>query len=105
MVPQPIDSVMGHGLLKLLSTRIPAEAGSCVSPESLSDVGQYSCGTLLCLSISVQKDKESYNIACTPNACCWVHVSELNFKCPVVLLSLQHARCRIVVTQIPVGPL
>ena len=39
------------------------------------------------------------------NACCWIHVSELNFKCPVAILSLQHARCRIVVTQIPVGPL
>ena len=104
MDPQPIDSVIG-GLSKLLSTRIPAEAGSSTSPESLSDVGQFSCGTPLCLSISVQQDKVSYNIACTPNACCWVHVSELNFKCPVVLLSLQHARCRIVVTQIPVGPL
>ena len=30
---------------------------------------------------------------------------ELNFNCPVAILSLQHARCRIVVTQIPVGPL
>ena len=36
MVPQPIDSVMGHGLLKLLSTRIPAEAGSCVHISRVS---------------------------------------------------------------------
>ena len=33
------------------------------------------------------------------------YIRELNFKCPVAILSLQHARCRIVVTQIPVGPL
>ena len=35
----------------------------------------------------------------------YMYISELNFKCPVAILSLQHARCRIVVTQIPVGPL
>ena len=52
--------------------------------------------------ISVQENKETYNIDCTPT---YIHVRELNFKCPVAILSLQHARCRIVVTQIPVGPL
>ena len=55
------------------------------------------------------RNKETYNIDWTPtyihNACCWIHVRELNFKCPVSILSLHHVRCRIVVTQIPVGPL
>ena len=107
MTQQPIDSVTGHGLLKLLSTRIPVccDTGISLSPEYLSSAGQYSCRTLLCLSISVQEDTETCNIACTPDAGCWLHVSQLNFRCPAVLLSLQHARRRIVVTQIPIGPL
>ena len=104
---QRIDSVNGHGLLKLLSTRIPVccDTGSSISPESLSSSEQYLPRSLLCLSISVQQDTETCNIACTPDAGCWLHVSQLNFRCPAVLLSLQHARRRIVVTQIPIGPL
>ena len=104
---QRIDSVNGHGLLKLLSTRIPCccDTGSSISPESLSSAGPYLCRSLLCLSISVQQDTTTFNIACTPDAGCWLHVGQLNFRCPSVLFSLQHGRRRFVVTQIPIGPL
>ena len=104
---QRIDSVHCHRLLKLLSTRIPCccDTGSSLSPESLSSAGPYFCRSLLCLSISVQQDTTTLNIACTPDAGCWLHVGQLNFRCPSVLLSLQHGRRRVVVTQIPIVPL
>ena len=69
-------------LLNHLSTRIPVcgDSGSSISPDSLSSSGQYRRGTLLCLSISAQADTETCNIACTPHAGCWLHVSLLNFR-------------------------
>ena len=106
-IQQSFDSVYGEGLIKLLLTRIPVccDKGSSISPESLSFAGQYRCSTLFCLSILVQEDTDACNIASTLDAGCWLHVSHLNFRCLAVLLSLQHARRRIVVTQIPIGPL
>ena len=79
---QPFDVVNCLALLKLLSTRIPVcgDSGSSISPDSLSSSGQYRRGTLLCLSISAQADTETCNIACTPHAGCWLHVSLLNFR-------------------------
>ena len=93
---------------RLRSHEFWAEFGF-VSPEFFSSVGHHSCETFLGLSITVQGDNESCNIGCTPDAWCWRHVWELHPSLAssrsVVLVSLQHARCRIVVTQIPVGPL
>ena len=105
--PQRIDSVNGHRLLELLSTRFPVccDTGSGISPESFSSSEKYLPTNLLGLSISVQEDTESWHIGCTPDAGCWLHVKKISFKRPVVLISLQHARRRIVVTQVPLGPL
>ena len=61
------------------------------------------------IHISAQKDNETYNIDCTPTYTMFVvgfmSVSSISSVLLYILLSLQHARCRIVVTQIPVGPL
>jgi len=88
-----------------------AKKGSQVACSFHAQTLWASLCTYVCMYICTYTSlyKETYNIDCTPtyihNACCWIHVRELNFKCPVAILSLQHARCRIVVTQIPVGPL
>ena len=93
----------------LLSPRTPAilwTESDLESPGSISFIGQHSCESGLGLSITVQRDHESVNPGCTPRAGCWRHVSDFHpypvSSCSVVA-SLQHARCRIVVTQIPVG--
>ena len=102
---EPIDSHVVHKLLSTRTPAIPWTQSGFVSPGSL---GHHSCETFLGLSITVQTDKQSCNIGCTPDAWCWRHVWELHpslpSSCSVVLASLQHARCRMVVTQIPVGP-
>ena len=73
---QRIDSDNGHGLLDQLSTRFPVccDTGLEISPESFSSTEQYLPTSLVGLSISVHKDTETWNIGCTPDAGCWLHV-------------------------------
>ena len=41
--------------------------------------------SFLWCSISVQKDLKTWNIGCTPDADCWLHVRQLYFKCPCLV--------------------
>ena len=75
---QRIDSVNGHRLLELLPTRflVCCDTASAISPAFFPNQKSIRPTSLLGLSISVQKDAKSWNIGCTPDAGCWLHVQK-----------------------------